>query len=484
MPTIPLGLVGPSTHTNTAHQNSRTVNLYPEAGEAGAKAPFALFQTPGLIEYADLADDVPTAGQIRGLHVMNGRLFAVAGNTILEHASGSFVNWGTIGTSTGPVKLSDNNGVLVLGDGEAFWTLNTTTSTLAQVLNEGEEVIAGWFSCYLAGRTYYLEKDSDRFHWSALGDPATVEGLDFATAEGNPDPAVAMFCVNQEVGFLGTASTENWGLSGDVTAPIVRISGGYRELGCAARFAALKFADTICFIGQDASGHAQVYLGGSAGRDAQPISNHSVERDVNSALLLYDRDDIRAFEYTEPGHKFYVLVLPNAVTWAFDLTTKMWCERGEIDLSTGLWTRIRQDVHAFLNGVHWVAGRDSARLYSQSRNYHDLVGDPLVRLRETPTISAQGRRIRFSSVTVDMSVGIGKDGVGQGVDPQLMMQFSDDKGRTWSGEIWRKIGRIGETKTQVKFGPCGMSRERVFRFRVSDPCAIVFVEAYADVEFL
>jgi len=487
MPRIPIGLVGPSTKTNVAHQNARTINMYPEAGDQGAKAPMALFQAPGLVALVDLAE---LAGDpdayVRQIHAMGSRLFIVCGEKVIERAGASHTIRATLNTSEGPVICSDNNGSLVLGDGTNFYVMDGVSFVVTEI-DDGILPIPGYYSAYLDGRTYYLKDGSDVFAWSALDDPATVDGLDFATAEGNPDPSVAMFIVNREVVFLGQASTEVWGPSGDASNPVIRISGGFRELGCAARFAALKFADTVIFIGQDRSGHAQVYLGGSAGQPAKPISNHGVERDINSALINNPGGDgLRAYEYTEPGHKFYVLCLPSPIDicWAFDLNTGIWCERGERDSATGLWTQQRQNVHGFVGGAHYVGGPRSAVLYHMSRSYLSLAGDPLVRLRETPTLDAQGAQMRFNALIVDMSVGVGLSGdpAAVGADPQLMLQYSNDKGRTWSNEITRPIGKIGETETQVKFNGLGLSRNRSFRLSVSDPVPVVFAAMYADVE--
>lgn len=485
MQRISLGLVGPSTHTNPAHQISRTINLYLEQGDEGANAPWALFQTPGLVSLADLTTLVPAATEIRGVYVMDDRLFIVAGAKVIERVGAAHTVRATLNTSTGPVLMSDNNHALVLGDGTNFYVMDGTTYFVTEV-DDGILPIEGYFSAYLDGRTYYLKEGSDVFAWSAIDDAATTDGLDFATAEGNPDPTVAMFIVNRELIFLGTKTTEFWGPQDNADNPVVRISGGFKEQGCAARFAANPFLGSVIFLSQDRSGHAQVCLSTPAGGEWQPISNHAVERDINQALIAYpgQSDLLRAYEYTEPGHKFWVLSLPTDKTWAFDLMTKTWHERAERDASTGLFKKIRQDVHAFWGGAHYVGGAESAVLYQQSRAFLSLAGDPLVRLRETSREDAQGRMMRFNSVIVDMSVGVGLDGDPDavGADPQLMMQFSDDGGATWSNEITRSIGRIGEKLRQVKFGPCGMSRRRVFRFSVSDPVPVVFANAWADVD--
>lgn len=478
----PIGLVGASSHTNLSVETERTVNLYPEANGPNAKAPVSMFSTPGLLLVDDLADTVTSATELRGFHVMNDRLFIIAGDSIVERRTdGTNYVWGTLPTVEGPVVLSDNNGKLVVGDGAGFHVLDPTTATVTQI-TDGVDPIRGWFSGYLDGLTLYLAKDSDQFYWSALDDPLTVDGLAFATAEGNPDPAVAMFVVNREIVFLGTASTEFWGPTGNSDNPVQRILGGFQERGCAARWGAKPFADVVIYIGQDKDGFAQVYLQGPAGGSSKPISNHGVERDVQIALRDYDGEDIRCYSYTEPGHKFAVFNLPNDVTWVYDVTTDAWHERAEIDAETGLLKRIRQDFHAFWNGEHYVGGQASTKLYIQSRRYFDLAGEPLLRQRTTPVIWASGQRMRVNDVRLSMQVAVGLPGIGQGDDPKVMLQCSRDGGYKFDNEITRRLGKIGETLTEVRFGPQGTSVNGfVWRIGVSDPVAVTLVGGDAGV---
>jgi len=47
-------------------------------------------------------------------------------------------------------------------------------------------------------------------------------------------------------------------------------------------------------------------------------------------------------------------------------------------------------------------------------------------------------------------------------DPQVMIRWSNDWGRTWSNEYQRSMGKLGEyTKRIIKRG-CGIARQRVF----------------------
>ncbi len=479
---ISVGIVGPSSHTIQDHQSARTLNMYPEAADPDAKAVVALHSCPGLDLYADVSDYV-TGAQIRGMHRMGERLFIQAGNTLTEvRGQLDFHQYATLSSYAGRVGMSDNAGKVIVGDGSGFYALDPDVPfTTTQVLSSGD-VIYGTFSGFIDGRTIYVERDTGRFYYSALNDPTTVDGLNFATAEGDPDATVAMVIANREIIFLGAHSIEYWAPTGDADNPFARVSGGFTAHGCAARWSACLFQNSAVFVGQDDDGHGFVWQAGAGGSAPVRISTHAVDHDLTAALKNYDHELITAYTYTERGHSFYVLNLPNGKTWAYDAITSLWHERAHLNRETGLYERSRVDHHAFWKGVHYVGTYDDAAIYVQSRAIYANGDDPLVRLRETPHIHAQGRPMRFNSLLVDMEVGVGLDGTGQGTDPQLMLQYSDDGGHTWSNEITRSIGRIGATRTQVKFGPLGRSYDRVFRFSVSDPVSVTFVNAWADVE--
>ncbi len=62
-------------------------------------------------------------------------------------------------------------------------------------------------------------------------------------------------------------------------------------------------------------------------------------------------------------------------------------------------------------------------------------------------------------------------------DPMAMLRWSDDGGNTWTKERWESFGGLGEYLTRVKWNALGASRDRVFRFTVSDPVKVVLVNS-------
>ena len=67
-----------------------------------------------------------------------------------------------------------------------------------------------------------------------------------------------------------------------------------------------------------------------------------------------------------------------------------------------------------------------------------------------------------------------------GVDPQVMLRWSDDGGHTWSNEHWAAMGKIGEYNTRVFWRRLGMTlklRDRVYEISGTDPVKIAIMGA-------
>jgi hypothetical protein len=83
---------------------------------------------------------------------------------------------------------------------------------------------------------------------------------------------------------------------------------------------------------------------------------------------------------------------------------------------------------------------------------------------------------------VDAQVGVGLGGAEQlGSDPQMMLRWSDDGGRTWSNEHWESAGRLGRYSWRVIWNRLGTGRSRIFEVVVTDPVAWRLVDAYVQL---
>lgn len=103
------------------------------------------------------------------------------------------------------------------------------------------------------------------------------------------------------------------------------------------------------------------------------------------------------------------------------------------------------------------------------------------RLRQSPHLSDEQTWLFISSFQLDLETGRGVT-TGQGIDPQIMCQWSDDGGHTWSEESWVSAGVQGAYQWRAIWRRLGKSRDRVWRVVVSDPVPWRFLDAYISVE--
>jgi hypothetical protein len=478
-----VGLVGPSNRgASIAQQSGRRINLYMEVNDADAKARVALHSAPGI----ELWGDLSAAGNIRGQHRMGNRLFIMAGPNLYEISDVGFGTptlRGVFASTSGRVGFSDNAGKLIVGDG-LFWLIDPDGSTTpTAILDDGLEQLTGTFSCFIDGYTLYALADPafpGRWRYSALNDPATVNGLDYLTAQGGADQTVCLLPLNRQAVFMGEKQTAFFYDSGGADNAFAPVSGAYATVGCSCRWTACVYENAVVFVGQNHEGWGGVWRISDAGAEPERISTPAVDKALAEAFKISVFEDFSAYVYDEDGHRFYVLNTPTG-SWAFEAGLG-WHERARLNPSTGLLERIRQDFSTHWQGKHRCGAYDSGKVYTQSKDLYADDGDPLLRRVETAHVHNNGDRLVFNRLFIDLQAGVGLDGTGTGTDPQVMLQYSDDGGRSYSNEtLTTSMGAIGATQTRVQFDRLGISRDRVFRIGISDPVPVVMLAAWADV---
>jgi hypothetical protein len=102
------------------------------------------------------------------------------------------------------------------------------------------------------------------------------------------------------------------------------------------------------------------------------------------------------------------------------------------------------------------------------------------RERWFPVINQENQRMTFSMLQVDLSAGTGLT-TGQGSDPLLELDWSDDGGHTWSNLRFIPTGRLGQYNRRAIARVLGQSRQRVFRIAFSEPCQLSILDGYMKV---
>lgn len=112
---------------------------------------------------------------------------------------------------------------------------------------------------------------------------------------------------------------------------------------------------------------------------------------------------------------------------------------------------------------------------------YDEAGEEIRRSVTGTTLHAEQKMLRFVRFEAEMESGTGL-AYGQGVEPYVWLQYSDDGGRTWSNERWATLGRQGRYRTQLRWGRLGAARNRVFRLSMSDPVRTALIAADIEAE--
>lgn len=483
--------IGPTyQHRGVDVDAERCVNLYPEFTEsAGAKEKKILVGTPGRSVWLKLSP--ATAGGIRGMYVAsNGNKYVVASDTLfrilIPSGTPTAVSIGSIGSIAGRVSMTDNGTDLIIADGQTLWRHNFSANDLNSVANAPSNPS---HVAYLAGRIYANDGTQNVVRYCelpAFGGASTWPSLNVFSAEGSPDPLSAIAVVQGELWCWGPNSFEAFRTSGNPDQPLVRAGGSWSGVGIIAPQSVTLLNDRVFWIGGGKDGRNIVYT--NNGYTASRVSNHAIEYSLESMASV---TDCVGWSYAQEGHWFYCMQFPTGnKTWVFDMTTGQWHERADRNKNSNVLTRWKPTycMQAFDT---FLCGDDSSSvIYELSLDYYedqevDSLGvtftKPIQRIRRAPLMWDDMKRIVHRYFKLDCEVGQGLT-TGQGSDPQAMLRYSDDAGRTFSNERWANMGQQGQYKQEVRWNMLGMSRKRVYEVVITEPVRVLLIGASIGVD--
>mgnify|MGYP003574988661 CR=1 FL=1 len=459
----------------------RCVNLYPEpSGSGTSKSVAALIGTPGMRLYSNSTAYGKAA---RGLYKFTDTVsIRVVGGVVSKNTlPATEVVIGAIVERDTPVAMADNGTtvMLVTGYGEGYF-IDPVAGTVTQITSP--DFVGATGVGFVAGRFVWNKLGTGQFQYTEPYDTA-INPLNFYTAESSPDALLNLVVNHSEVWLFGSDSVETWVLSGDNTDPFVRIQGAQMETGIDAARSLAKMDNTLFWLGGDSRGRG-IVLKAAGYSQAARVSTHAIEYAIGK---YGDTSDAIAFTYQQEGHTFYVLSFPTASkTWVYDASTNLWHERAHLTAS-GEFQRIRACCQMAWDNKVLVGDYVSGGMYEYDLDYQFEPGSPdfvprsIPRIRVAPHLSNDLKNQLFHSLQIDMQTGVGVIFPLEGRDPQAMLSWSDDGGHTWSSEAWAPIGKIGETRTRVRWRRLGKSRDRVFKLVITDPVKVVLIGATAEV---
>ena len=459
---IPLGFYQSESLPFSAQ---RCINWIPVIPQGEALNNRALMMRPGLKQFADTE-----LGACRGAWVFNEVPYFVNGNSLTSISStGVVTNHGTI-SGTVRVSMASNKSFLVIavpgGDAYAFDGTDLTKITDPDFKPSDSVVFKDGFFVFSAS-------DGNSFFHSAINDPFSYNALDFGSAEVSDDRIVSLHINHNELYALGTLTVEVFQNVGGTGFVFQRIPGANITRGSASKYGTVNFDGSFVFMGGGVNEDVAIWrVVGSS--QAQKISTDAID----NAIQMFNKEEIEsAFSttYSEKGQLFAIFTLnSNRIpgrTFVYNGTaTALAGNHVWFELQSGL-TDAPWRCNAIVKACGKIlCGDASTGLIGElDKNTFDEYGAPIFQQAATAPFSQNGTAIFAGELEATFEAGVGLT-VGQGSNPVIRMDFSDDGGRTWSNEFKRFLGKIGE------FGHAAIWRrqgrfpdQRVIRLTKTDP---------------
>jgi hypothetical protein len=405
---------------------------------------------------------------INGMHIMNETLYIVSGSVLYRVDTDKTKTLiGSIGSQTTRVFMQDNGTQLAIlkSDGSLWVSDGVTVNEISSDTTDYEP--SSSFT-YQDGFGIFARADTQQIFLSGLFDFTSYDALDFTTASEASDNIVRVFAFRGSIWVFGSRSIQLYSNTGDTDFPFQLIVGASDStIGCGARYSVAQIASSLFWLGSD----RRVYT--ATGYTPNRISDYGIEKTIQDMTKV---DDAYGFTYTYDGHSFYGITFPTeGKTFILNLNTMLWNNAETFEL--GKW-RVNNAIS--YAGEVLCGDSESGNIYYLDANVYTDNSDTIQRWIYTQNAYAEGNRFVVDMLELGIDAGIGLTN-GQGSNPQVMMQSSDDGQKTWSPEQWVTMGRVGEYYGRAVWRRQGITRQRSYRFLISDPVAVKINGLYASI---
>lgn len=467
------GFCGPFDKSQSIEASGAMLtNWYVQQLPKSARADFALYPTPGTRLWSYFTD----VG-CRALYEINNRMFAVIGGTVYEVLGpGRFYGYSPL-KQDGKLAYLVVGGVdgnqLLIASGTNAYCMNLTTYATTQVLT-GEATQIGMLD------RYFLAFHDGRLRISDLDDGLTWDPTQVAVRGSASDDWRAMLVNPPDIWLVGEQTGDVWYDAGTFPFPFAPRSGLIYKYGIAAVHSIAAAGASVLWLARNRDGDGVVVR--TRGYQPNRASTAEIEAEIAEYARTTTIDDAEGWTYQQEGKWFYVLRFPAYATWVLDLETNLWHRRSTFDTVTATELPWRPRVHCQAFGKHLVGDASSGVISEMDVSFgSEFDGAPIRRSRVPPALFREHQVQRIKRVEVFLESGLGLVS-GQGSDPQMIAESSDDGGQTWGHERWLSAGKIGEYPKRLILRRCGRSRNRVTRFTVTDPIPWRVVDVFVNNE--
>lgn len=390
---------------------------------------FNLLSRPPLASYYTWGSG-PVHGVFQRAGLFSGDVFAVIGTTLYRNG----VSKGTINGS-GPVSWAGGNGELVLTRGQTAYSYNGTGNAAAIAFPDSANVRAvNW----MARRFVYVRASSGRFYWSDLDDGRTIDGLSFATAEGEPDQLLDIKREGDGWWLLGVSTGEFWVLTGDPDLPWTKVAQRYLSVGVQDTGCAEEIGGIVYFIASD----------GTVQRTAQAgerVSDNGLEEKIRQSTtgstfwFQYEGKAILCLRLDSGTYGLDISLNHQPVTFS-TMGRTLWAPKCAINVGSEVLFGDDTDH------IIWIFDDSSTTDCGGSEFRRTFSAGMPLDVRPQP----------IGNIIVSGNNGAAQVETGEAADPILEMRYSRDGGRTFSEWRAARWGQMGQYLRRARYGSCGM----------------------------
>ncbi len=451
MPVIPLP-TGNDADTAVDNTNARLINAYAVKSPEGARSPFYIQGSAGLVEWADVG-----TGPIRADEIWQDNLYVASGTRIFKIDDDiTTTEWGVI----------SNGGRMPMAAGFDFILTAGESGELFLIDDDGVENVNVPFPVqdlrYFQGQFTFLRKDAPNageYFVNKItpdaGEKISFDPLDFANAETESDAAIAVERKGDLLWIMGDKTTETFVFGSGI--PYTPISGVFFDVGCAARDTVTKSTNNVYWLGSDLT----------IRENGVKVSSLDVEKAIANSTLI---DQSYGYAFKEYGNEFVAFTFGLSSTWVFDIVNRKWHERKTYQRD--YW----QPTTAIRFADKQLMGDSlTGKIFSLDPAVFDYDGNFRVCVVQMPYVHADGDNIKMGPLELTLNGGAGTSTI---LDPQIMIEYSRDGGRTFSSEIWRSMGARGVYREPVRVNRLGRNEDIIFRLTVSDAVEFQLIKAW------
>jgi len=466
MATVAINLTGPSSQSRSKFLSSqKTLNLYPEA----VGKDFVLNSFPGLADFST------GNGPCRGGFEHLGVFYQVSGENLYTiSTAGARTNRGSIPGSAKCIFDGIGTSVVIVTAGTAYVWNGTTLTEITDADLEDPN------SCAHLNNQILYDGDGGRFASSDVSNPSSISGLNYGTAESNADDLIRVFVYDKVVWMMGDKTLEPWENTGTGNPPFSPILGAIIQVGLAALHSVAKNDNGFYFLGDD----RRIYF--VQGGQEQSVTPIHLANEIEGFSVIDDAEG-NCFQFQ--GQNFYCITFINAQR-TFCFNENVGIENGWFELSSGTSATERYIGSSFVyfNNKNYVTDATNGNIYELDKDTFDEFGEEVLRIRDAANfhgglVGAPGKLLVMNRFELIMETGVGSSSQDEDDEgPFVMLQWSDDGGRTWSTEIWGSAGRAGEFIWKVEWFGLGSFYNRIMRVKMSDAVYWCIHSAAADIE--